>query len=76
MTFFLAGTIGLHHKHFDFGKLFLTISLSQHDLALKAKYGNEIKNLKYHYQDKTGKCRSGIKLIDPLNKQTAKQLFT
>ncbi|MDR3056184.1 MAG: DUF3800 domain-containing protein [Zoogloeaceae bacterium] len=50
--------------------------VSPHYLTLVEKYGHDIKDLQYRYQEEmTGHWRGGITLIDPVNKYNATRLF-
>lgn len=49
--------------------------VSPHYLTLKTKYGSDIKDLQYRYQDPKGCWRGGLTLIDPMNKFAAKNLL-
>ena len=44
-------------------------------LKLRARFGQDIKNLQYRYQDGKGNWHGGIKLVDPQNLYNAKVLF-
>lgn len=48
---------------------------SPHYLDLRSRYGQDIKDLQYRYQDNAGYWRGGITLIDPNNMYNATVLF-